>query len=108
MDERIQRLIYLRDECDHCILSSEFVTECARIFDCKLECYKIDDSLLFEDTADPFGMGADEIVVHVCAAYKIRYANKFGRGSQLWECCARLLEFFASPQAPPLPVNGLQ
>jgi hypothetical protein len=99
--ERLERLTYLRDKCDHCIMPSAFVLECGRIFGCTLKPYTIHASLLDNPNGDDQGMGAESIVEDVCRHYKVPYAAKYGRGSQLRECCEQLLVFFASPEAPP-------
>ncbi len=101
MDERLERLAYLRDECDHCIMDSAFTLECGRIFGCTLKPYATDPALLDDPDNDPLGMGADEIVEHVCRALNVPYGMKYGRGSQLRECCACLVAYFSSPVAPP-------
>jgi hypothetical protein len=102
-DERITRLEYLRDECDHYVMKSTFVLECARIFGCTLKPRKIDGGWMRPERPDEDcqGLPADEIVEAVCRQLRVPYEMKYGRGSQLRECCAKLIAFFGTDAAPP-------
>lgn len=102
-DERITKLIYIRDECDHCIMKPSFVLECGRIFGCTLKPRKIDGWFMSPERDDDCeGLPADEIVENICNQLHVPYEMKYGRGSQLRECCAKLITFFtSSPDAPP-------
>jgi hypothetical protein len=39
-------------------------------------------------------IGADELVEWACKQLKVRYEHKYGRGSRLRECCAKLRKHF--------------
>lgn len=39
-------------------------------------------------------IGADTLAEWICKQLKLEYASKFGRGSQLRECCAKLSKHF--------------
>lgn len=41
-----------------------------------------------------FGIGADDLASWACRQLGVKYTEKFGRGSQLRECCSVLLGHF--------------
>jgi len=100
-DPRVTCIKYLRDECDHCIMSPEYVDECNQLFGMDMKTHVISERWQLDDPeGDNQGLGAHEMAEDICEFYKVSYAPKYGKGSQLAECCKKLLEFFASPVAP--------
>lgn len=92
--ERIRLIVYLRDECDHDILSDKGVEPFRVPFGCPLKLVPYGADVLYPTAKSNLGLGADALACELCKHFRIHYASKYGRGSQLRECCAKLLDYF--------------
>lgn len=92
----------LRDY-DHCFLSPEGVKYFAKSFGVKLKPYRLSANphepkglTLYSGKSSALGMDATEMARSVCKQLNVPYESKFGRGSQLKECCEKLQEHFTT------------
>jgi hypothetical protein len=94
-EERMRLIVELEEEYDHCILTPKSVKEYEDAFGCKLVLQTYPDDVVY-DPANNTGLAADVLAGTLCKHFKLSYVSKFGRGSQLRECCSVLLEHLKS------------
>ena len=90
---RIQ-LIQELQSYDHVIMTPESVAEYATVFDCPLECEDHDPKYCY-DESQTMGLGSHILAAKLCKHFKVNYVSKHGIGSQLRECCEKLLAHFS-------------
>jgi hypothetical protein len=95
--EKIRRIKYLRDECDHLFMSYTFVTEINALFGTRLD-------VCYSHEFGGFGRDASEIAEGICVALHVPYDLKIGRGTALRECCDKLLAHFGDERED-VPLN---
>ena len=91
-EKQLTLLRELRDDYDHTVLSAEGVAAYAAAFGCPLQTHGIDLAQLEPPRlGETQGLASDELAEKLCRHFRVAYASKYGRGSQLRECCTQLM-----------------
>lgn len=102
--KRLELLYTLRDAYDHLIVKVKVAERYAKAFGCRIKTHSYPSHLLFDPSGSNKGLSSDSLAEQLCQQFNLAYDVKFGRGSQLRECCEKLIEHFSkAAAAPPLP-----
>lgn len=104
--KKYQLLIMELRDCDHAFVNEEGVAYFAQAFGlagkigCQLHYANPQDLkglTLANGAVSAYGMDAAILARKICDMLGVKYASKFGRGSQLQACCDALAEHFKVP-----------
>jgi len=102
----ILKAIDLLAEYDHCFISPEGAQAICKPFGMTPRTYVLQANpshpkglTLNNGAKEAEGVAADDLAEQLCEFTAVPYASKFGRGSQLRECCRALRERFANINA---------